>query len=56
MAWKVVVDIAPKVIKGTKGCHEYVWQRYKTKKQAQFWADEFNRSGDYGTARVEKEP
>lgn len=28
--WKVVVDIAPKTIEGTKGCHKYVFGTYKT--------------------------
>ena len=32
--WEVVVDIAPRTIKGTNGCHKYVFDAYKTKREA----------------------
>ena len=52
--WKVIVDIAPKIIKGTNGCHKYVFDTYKTKKEALKKKDMINSLGDMGTAYIEK--
>lgn len=55
--YKVVVDIAPRTIDGTKGCHEYVWDYYKTKREANHMAQGINSpltGGHLGVARVEK--
>lgn len=57
MKYKVIVDISPRTIPGTKGCHKYVWGYYKTKREAVAMAKDINSplSGGYlGTARVEK--
>ena len=52
--YKVVVDIYPRTIQGTNGCHKYVFDSYKTKKQAQKVSDEINENGTLGKACVEK--
>lgn len=51
---KVIVDIAPRTIEGTKGCHKYIFDEYKTKKEAQKITDEINESGTLGKAYFEK--
>lgn len=33
MKYIVVVDIAPRTIKGTNDCHKYVFGKYETKKK-----------------------
>ena len=33
--WEVAVDIAPRTIKGTNGCHKYRFGVYKTKREAE---------------------
>lgn len=53
--WKVVVDIAPKTIEGTKGCHKYVFGAYKTKKEAEKIINEINKSNEMGKAHFGKE-
>lgn len=53
--WKVVVDIAPKTIEGTKGCHKYVFGTYKTKKEAEKIINEINKSNEMGKAHFGKE-
>lgn len=53
--YKVVVDIAPKTISGTNGCHMFVYGSYKTKREARFIADSINDNGTMGRAFVEKE-
>ena len=55
MKYKVIVDIAPKTIKGTNRCHKYVFDSYKTKKEACEIRDRINSLGDMGKAYVEKE-
>lgn len=42
MKWKVIVDIAPKTIDGTSGCHQYVFGYYRTKREADMIAAELN--------------
>lgn len=54
MKWKVVVDIAPRIVKGTNGCHQFVYGYYKTKKRAESEADEINSLEHAGKARVER--
>ena len=54
MKWRVVVDIAPKTIEGTNGCHKYVFGRYKTKKEAKRIVEDII-SNNLGIATVEKE-
>ena len=56
MAWKVVVDIAPKTIEGTNGCHKYVFRHCRTKKEADMTARELNalKHQFSGTATVER--
>jgi hypothetical protein len=56
--WKVVVDVFSNVIRGTNGCHKFVWDRYNTKKKAQKMADAINAvpaNAKAGYAWVEKE-
>ena len=53
MNWKVVVDIAPRTIEGTNGCHEFVYGYYKTKGEAQTICDQINTVDKSSTARVE---
>ena len=53
--WKVVVDIAPKTIEGTKGCHKYVFGTYKTKREAEKIINEINKSNEMGKAHFGKE-
>lgn len=52
--WNVVVDIAPRTIEGTKGCHEYVFDTFFTKKEAIEIRDRINSLGNMGKAYVEK--
>lgn len=52
--WEVVVDITPRTIAGTKGCHKYVFGEYKTKKCAEKIKNEINDSGKLGKAYIEK--
>lgn len=52
--WKVIVDIYPKTIKGTKGCHKYVFDKYKTKMEATQITDEINKLNTLGKAHFEK--
>lgn len=55
--YKVIVDIAPKTISGTNGCHKYVFGEYKTKKAAQSVSATINSSTGYiGVATIEKVP
>ena len=54
MKYKVTVDISPKTIPGTNGCHEYVFGEYKTRREAFRVSEEINRTKDAGTAVVEK--
>lgn len=53
--WKVIVDISPKTIKGTKGCHKYVFDTYKTKNEAEKITNEINKLNVMGKAHFEKE-
>lgn len=55
MSWKVIVDISPKTIQGTKDCHEYVFDVYKNKKEACEVRDRINSIGDMGKAYVENQ-
>ena len=53
--YKVIVDIAPKTISETNGCHKYVFGEYKTKKEAQSVSAAINSSTGYkGVATIEK--
>lgn len=52
--WEVVVDITPRTIAGTKGCHKYVFGKYKTKKCAEKIKNEINDSEKLGKAYIEK--
>ena len=52
--YRVIVDISPKTIPGTNGCHEYVFGEYKTRREAFRVSEEINRTKDAGTAVVEK--
>ena len=55
MKYKVVVDIYPKTIPGTNGCHKYVFGEYKTKREAESVGASINASTGYiGVATVEK--
>ena len=45
MKWKVVVDIAPRIVEGTKGCHKFVFGYYKTKRDATYVANELVKEG-----------
>ena len=45
--YKVIVDIAPKTIPGTNGCHKYVFGEYKTKREALKVIAEINASNLY---------
>ena len=53
MKYLVVVDIAPKMIKGTNGCHKYVFGEYKTKREALYFAAQAEKLG-FGSASVER--
>ncbi len=53
--WLVVCDMAPDTVPGTNGCHEYIFGRYRTKKEAQEMADRFNFVAMSEKARVEKD-
>jgi len=55
MYWGVIVNIAPRTIKGTDGCHEYVFCWSNTRQEAQHIADRINTNGKIGVARVERE-
>lgn len=52
--WKVTVDISPRTIDGTKGCHKYVFGEYKTKKEAKRIANEINETRTLGKAYFKK--
>lgn len=54
MKWMIVIDIAPKVIEGTNGCHTYVFDYCKTKREATRVAEEINAVGRFGMAFVER--
>lgn len=54
MKYAVVINIAPRVIEGTAGCHEYLFEYCRTKKEATLLADSINRVSTLGIARVEK--
>ena len=53
MKWKVVIDISPKTIEGTNGCHRYVYRWCKTKREADGIANKINENGNLGMAMVE---
>lgn len=53
MKYRVVVDISPRVIEGTKSCHKYVFDEYRTKREASYISSEINRLG-LGKASVER--
>ena len=53
MEWKVVVDIAPRIIPGTNGCHKFVYGYYRTMAQAFKAAEEINLLECAGKATVE---
>ena len=58
MMWKVIVDISPRTIEGTNGCHKYVWGHYKTKREAVLMCNDINSplsNGILGVATFEKE-
>lgn len=54
MKWMIVIDIAPKVIEGTNGCHTYVFDYCKTKREATRVTEEINAVGSFGMAFVER--
>ena len=54
MKWKVVVDIFPRMIEGTNGCHKYVHSWHDTKKEADNIAAQINENGKLGKATVER--
>lgn len=55
MKYKVIVDIYPRKIKGTNGCHKYVFDEYRTKREAEAAAEALNAAKDFkGKAIVEK--
>lgn len=53
--WKVVCDTYPETIPGTNGCHEYVFGRYKTKREAEAVKAKINDVVGKESAVVEKE-
>ena len=53
--YTVIVDISPKTIPGTKGCHKYVFNDYRTKKEAVKVAAKINANRLMGVATVEKD-
>lgn len=53
--YKVIVDIAPKVVSGTNGCHKYVFSEYKTKKEAMETCNTINALRHKGVATIQKE-
>ena len=54
--YRVIVDIAPKTIPGTNGCHKYVFGTYKTKREAQAVSASINSATGYiGVATIKKE-
>ena len=54
--YKVIVDIAPRTIAGTNGCHKYVFGRYCTKKETISVMESINNAEKYiGIATMEKE-
>jgi len=55
MKYKVVVDISPRVILGTKNCHKYVFERYTTKREATRISKNINTTPGMGKAYVEVE-
>lgn len=44
MKWKVMCDMFPNTIPGTKGCHKYVLCEAKTKQEAQRIADKIKET------------
>ena len=52
--YKVVIDIYPRMISGTNGCHKFVYDHYKTKREAVKISDAINTNGTMGKAWVEK--
>lgn len=52
--YKVIVDIAPRTIEGTNGCHKYVFNSYKRKKEAVSEMNKINQIKELGVATVEK--
>ena len=48
----MIVDISPRVVEGTKSCHKYVFNEYRTKKEASYISSEINRL-ELGKASVE---
>ena len=52
--YSVIVDIAPKTISDTNGCHKYVFNSYNTKKEAISIMNQINENGTMGIATVEK--
>ena len=52
--WEVVVDIAPRIIQGTNGCHKYVFGAYKTKREADETAWKLLMIADDVTVQVNK--
>lgn len=54
--YKVIVDIAPKIIPGTNGCHKYVYGVHKERKEAEKVASAINTAtGFSGVATIIKE-
>ena len=54
--YKVIVDIAPRTIAGTNGCHKYVFGRYCTKKETISVMESINNAEKYiGIATMKKE-
>lgn len=52
MRWTVVVDIEPKTIEGTKGCHMFVFNEFNTQKEAEECAERLNELNEKGKAFV----
>ena len=54
--YKVIVDIAPKIIPGTNGCHKYVYGVHKERKEAEKVASAINAATGFpGVATIIKE-
>lgn len=53
MKYKVVVDITPRTIPGTKNCHRYMFGIYTTKREASSIAQNINTTNCMGKAYVE---
>lgn len=54
MRYRVIVDISPRTIPGTNGCHKYVFKYFRTKREADASAEALNAAKDFGKATVEK--